>query len=519
MITYQYALSDDGSAKHISEVTDDYRKNHLFSCYGCGNRLSAVLGNKREIHFRHCRDCVCSKETYLHQLGKKLFVELYENNKRENKSLTINTLQKDKCNTEKCYLGRKITCTHNVFKLFDLLPRYTYCEIEKYDDETGLRPDVLLSDDDGNKIYIEIAVFHLSTDEKKKTGIPIVEFYIDEEDDLDIFRFSEQQPITDLGHQNYSCFNFDCFVENVEPFCFDIIKNAKRKFKEFYQKQIYLHHSLFIQFPCSSECERKCKILEKGKCVCEKEYSERDLTELFKECIDRDESSPDLYLVGENGAYVRINFSIWLFDDEAFLGNERVIQFALGGNGDEYIWECEKSISQNECTKFFNFKKGLSFKCEEQWFDGAFLYKNGRCVPIVDMNIVQVLEFYLERKHAISEYILIPSNVLNPDSWLGAPVIRASKDVYKTITAVFLKNRMWVKNCNLCAFCRDNWRKFDGGPPIYCYRHRKTCRAGDAVVCDDFQISDENIRGLTKDEHLVNIIIEAWKTYRLKEMK
>ena len=77
-VTWQYALSNDGTLKNISDVTDAYRKVHDFTCFGCDKHLTAVLGKKRELHFRHAPDCICKPETYLHQLGKKMFVELFE---------------------------------------------------------------------------------------------------------------------------------------------------------------------------------------------------------------------------------------------------------------------------------------------------------------------------------------------------------------------------------------------------------------------------------------------------------
>ena len=46
MITWQRALSDDGSLKNISDVTDAYRKVHNFTCFGCNNELTAVFGKK-----------------------------------------------------------------------------------------------------------------------------------------------------------------------------------------------------------------------------------------------------------------------------------------------------------------------------------------------------------------------------------------------------------------------------------------------------------------------------------------
>ena len=88
-ITWQRALSDDGSLKNISEVTDAYRTAHRFTCFGCDNELIAVLSKLREPHFRHAPGSICNPETYLHQAGKKMFVDLFELAKKTNKRLLI----------------------------------------------------------------------------------------------------------------------------------------------------------------------------------------------------------------------------------------------------------------------------------------------------------------------------------------------------------------------------------------------------------------------------------------------
>lgn len=505
MIKHQYAQSDDGSIKNISDVTDECRKDYQFICVGCGIRMTPVLGKIRERHFRHQGDCV-SQETFLHKLGKKLFIELYENNKRKKLNLTVDYLQQEKCDEVICPLGRTTICKRNVgLQPFELLPR-----------NTGLRPDVLLSDDSGNEIYVEIFVTHEITEQKKASGIPIVEFHFTKEDDLSLFKFQDNGEITNLGHDFSECYNFDRFVVFGKSFCHELIKIAKNRFKAFYQKRINASLDFKLSFPCSSDlCEKPCNSLLRGRRCRSKETDEYDLTEKFKTVVDKNESAPDLYLVTEKGSRIRVNFSIWQFEENAFSGAERVIQFALSSDGNYYAWELDRVISQDSYVKFFNFNKKLFLNCEEQRYEGAVLYKTGRCVPLVDMNILQIHEIFLERKHAISDYIIIPSEYINPDSWLGAPVNWTGKEIYETICAAFLKNGMWVKNCNLCTFGRKNKKPYEV-KPLYCYRHRCACNAGDAMKCEEFQIGDGNVRTLTSDKQLVKIIEKAWKEYRLK---
>jgi len=94
MITYQYAMSDDGSTWNITDVSKEYRKKHHFECFSCHNRMIAKIKiGKKEPHFAHFYEGNCSRETYLHQLGKKLFVESFNKARRENKKLVVEYTQ------------------------------------------------------------------------------------------------------------------------------------------------------------------------------------------------------------------------------------------------------------------------------------------------------------------------------------------------------------------------------------------------------------------------------------------
>ena len=47
MITFHNATDADGHIIHIDEVTRENRVEHYY-CVGCGEEMSAVLGDKRE---------------------------------------------------------------------------------------------------------------------------------------------------------------------------------------------------------------------------------------------------------------------------------------------------------------------------------------------------------------------------------------------------------------------------------------------------------------------------------------
>ena len=79
MITFHNATDIDGRIIHIDEVTKDNRAEHYY-CVGCGGEMSAVLGEKRDHHFRH-KEAHCSWESYLHKLGKMRLKQRFDTQK------------------------------------------------------------------------------------------------------------------------------------------------------------------------------------------------------------------------------------------------------------------------------------------------------------------------------------------------------------------------------------------------------------------------------------------------------
>jgi len=74
-IKYQYANNGSGKLVNINEIDDNYTGKYF--CLICGQELIAKKGNERIHHFAHKNDTNnCSKETYLHELGKSCFIIL-----------------------------------------------------------------------------------------------------------------------------------------------------------------------------------------------------------------------------------------------------------------------------------------------------------------------------------------------------------------------------------------------------------------------------------------------------------
>ena len=81
MAKYQYAKDQNGNIFEISDVTSKLRETTIFTCLGCGKRMQANLGNHNEHYFSHNpgEDSLCNRETYLHQIAKAKFLNLFKN--------------------------------------------------------------------------------------------------------------------------------------------------------------------------------------------------------------------------------------------------------------------------------------------------------------------------------------------------------------------------------------------------------------------------------------------------------
>ena len=114
-------------------------------------------------------------------MGKKLFVETYNKCLQQGIPYLIEYAVPIVCNF--CIHG---PCEKdNERATYDLTKTFTFISEEQRDGE--LIPDVLLKTKSGEKIYIEIAVTHHSSNNKITSGTRIIEFSLNEEEDLDIF--------------------------------------------------------------------------------------------------------------------------------------------------------------------------------------------------------------------------------------------------------------------------------------------------------------------------------------------
>jgi hypothetical protein len=69
---------------------------------------------------------------------------------------------------------------------YDLTAYFTDTALETLDD--GFIPDVMLLNENGERVYVEIAVTHTSTEKKQESGYRIIELSVENETDLEIIK-------------------------------------------------------------------------------------------------------------------------------------------------------------------------------------------------------------------------------------------------------------------------------------------------------------------------------------------
>ena len=183
MITFHNATDTDGHIIHIDEVTKENRAEHYY-CVGCGEEMSAVLGDKREHHFRH-KEAHCSWESYLHKLGKMRLKQRFDTQKEfvVKYYIEYNCDKSKGCKLEPIYRDKK--CNRRELIALDLKKLFDTCEEEV--SYNGFRADLMLSSKEHPErepIFLEISVTHDCQSEKLASGIQIIELKIAEEKDV-----------------------------------------------------------------------------------------------------------------------------------------------------------------------------------------------------------------------------------------------------------------------------------------------------------------------------------------------
>ena len=300
--------------------------------------------------------------------------EHYRNNKI---SLSVDFLQQSVCNSDECPLGAKSPCEGSTRTgKFNLLPDYSKCTVEEYDKDTGFRPDILLTNEQGDKVYVEILVTHEITQKKIDSGVPIIEIPIYDEDDLELFKCERNVGGVSFLDYRTSCYNLPNKTFGVEKFCINKINYVKKAFKEYYEGILKSGSSLNILLQRDNICKRdECPYQLSSKCEITDEGELFNLAGRFKKIIEPNEERffSDLFLEDEKGIRIRINFALEVAIRQSFDNNERVIQFVFGYDASRFPWQYQSPLYRSWETRFYNFKERPFPNC---WLELLYMEKN-----------------------------------------------------------------------------------------------------------------------------------------------
>lgn len=152
----------------------------LYFCPHCHQEMITKRGNIRQWHFAHKSD-KCSYDKYLHSIAEVMIMDWF--NKTTSISLVMDVYERCR-NYDECIFVDKKYCRRLTKVRYDLKKYYSECTKEKkYGDFVA----DLLCENHSNPtapIFIEIYVTHKCSPEKKKSGIRIIEFQIQSEEDI-----------------------------------------------------------------------------------------------------------------------------------------------------------------------------------------------------------------------------------------------------------------------------------------------------------------------------------------------
>lgn len=204
MPKYRYAYDGDQKIVDIWDVPPPSDGTSTFyTCIACGTALIAkIKGEKREKHFAHRTRVTCSEETYVHRLAKQTFFDVYSHCLTTNEPFLIVLSYPRMCDKFVKILGHRCNLG-TLYKAHDLTQYYDGIKLEQRDD--SFVPDVLIfsTQNPDRKIYIEIAVTHFLSEEKRKSDHRIIEIPIEDEGDIDKIRGRK------LSEKEASFVNFD----------------------------------------------------------------------------------------------------------------------------------------------------------------------------------------------------------------------------------------------------------------------------------------------------------------------
>ena len=184
MIKYHNASDATGNIININDVTPENRAAIQLFCLGCGAEMEAVLGEKREHHFRHKDKGDCNPETYLHRLAKRVLKYKFDTQTH----FLVKYYVRNYCpKSSQCEFKERHQwqdCSSLVLKTVNLKEFYDTCEEEA--SHKGFRADLMLTHSEHperSPVFLELSVTHDCTQEKIDSKIRIIEIKIQNETD------------------------------------------------------------------------------------------------------------------------------------------------------------------------------------------------------------------------------------------------------------------------------------------------------------------------------------------------
>lgn len=216
MIKYHYALDSSEKLVNVKELTREQLYQGLkFYSLDTREELIPKLGDIRQKHFSRKPDATNngSFETYLHALGKKVFLDEYQRCIDEKVGYKFQFIQAYTCNRLEKQFGK--VCKYSLPVIFNLSSYFNEIKVEK--DYDNFRPDITLyNSTTGQAIFVEIAVTHKCSNEKIASNNRIIEFVINDEEGIAVIRKFGLGNANSINGVNLYNFNFETRLKSCD---------------------------------------------------------------------------------------------------------------------------------------------------------------------------------------------------------------------------------------------------------------------------------------------------------------
>lgn len=170
-VQYRYCVDKTGKLVCIDGILEDSRNTSQFFCLDCGSEMVPKIGNIREHHFAHkaITGCTGDGETYLHRFAKKRIKEAILNNELTSFWFESNGV----CSVSNCDINGKTPC----FKKYWFQGKLNNVTSIKEEERVGeyIADLALYFPDRNTNFLIEVRVTHECSDQKKASGLFIIE--------------------------------------------------------------------------------------------------------------------------------------------------------------------------------------------------------------------------------------------------------------------------------------------------------------------------------------------------------